>query len=41
MPEEISISQIDQLIPQLVTMGLDAGKNVLAALLLFIVGRYI
>ena len=41
MPETINISQIDQLIPQLVTMGLDAGKSILAALLLFIVGRYI
>ena len=41
MPETLDVSQLDQLIPQLVTMGLDAGKNVLAALLLFIVGRYV
>lgn len=39
--ENLNVSQLDQLISQLVTMGVSAGKNILAALLLFIVGRYI
>ena len=39
--ESLNVSQIDQLLSQLVTMGVDAGQRILAAALLFFVGRYV
>lgn len=39
--ESLKVSQIDQLLSQLLTMGVDAGQRILAAALLFFVGRYV
>ena len=39
--EAVSNGNLDQMMKQVITMGIDAGKSILLALVIFIVGRYV
>ena len=39
--EAVSNGNIDQLIKQVISLGVDAGKSILLAAVIFFVGRYI
>ena len=38
---EINISQFDHFLQRLIEMGIGVGKNILAAIVVYIVGRWI